>query len=438
MDVGFIFYNEENLNMKKKWIILLMIFILLLIIARVIYSAIFKNGQVEYQFVELTRGDLENTISSTGTINPVTKVEVGTQVSGILDRLYVDFNDRVRKGQLLAVLDTIPLKLAVLDAEANLQRINSQLEQAQEEYQRNQSMFEKNLISESEFLPFKITLRTQQATVKSAEVNLQRAERNLKYAVIRSPISGIVIQRNVEAGQTVAASLQAPTLFIIAGNLAQMEIHAQVDESDIGQIREGQAVRFTVSAYPTQKFTGTVRQIRLQPELVSNVVNYTVVIDASNEQNLLLPGMTATVDFIIEQKKDALLIPNTALRFQPSQQEIEKFMERKKKEFGTLPDSLRAQRTGRPGPGGMFNPQSGGNNRSVSDMKQAWFLDEDGKLTMEPIKPGISDGSKTEIVKSRHLKEGMKVINSSGKAGDSSTQPNVNLNRTFGPGPRPF
>ena len=426
--------------MKKKWIIFLVMFILLLIIARVIYSAIFKNGQVEYQFVDLTRGDLENTISSTGTINPVTKVEVGTQVSGILDRLYVDFNDRVSKGQLLAVLDTIPLKLAVLDAEANLQRINSQLEQAQEEYQRNLSMFEKNLISESVFLPFKISLRSQQASLKSAEVNLQRAERNLKYAVIRSPISGIVIQRNVEAGQTVAASLQAPTLFIIAGNLEQMEIHAQVDESDIGQIREGQSVRFTVSAYPTEKFTGTVRQIRLQPELVSNVVNYTVVIDAANEKNLLLPGMTATVDFIIEQKRDVLLIPNTALRFQPSQQEVEKFAERKKKELGTLPDSVKQQRMAQPGPGagGMFNPQQGGNNRPPSDMKQVWFLDKDGKLAMEPIKAGISDGSKTEIVRSRNLEAGMKVINGSHKAGEASTQQNVNLNRTFGPGPRPF
>jgi len=426
--------------MKKKWIIFLVMFILLLIIARVIYSAIFKNGQVEYQFVDLTRGDLENTISSTGTINPVTKVEVGTQVSGILDRLYVDFNDRVSKGQLLAVLDTIPLKLAVLDAEANLQRINSQLEQAQEEYQRNLSMFEKNLISESVFLPFKISLRSQQASLKSAEVNLQRAERNLKYAVIRSPISGIVIQRNVEAGQTVAASLQAPTLFIIAGNLEQMEIHAQVDESDIGQIREGQSVRFTVSAYPTEKFTGTVRQIRLQPELVSNVVNYTVVIDAANDKNLLLPGMTATVDFIIEQKRDVLLIPNTALRFQPSQKEIEKFAERKKKDSGTLPDSVKQQRMPQSGPGsgGMFNPQQGGNNRPPSDMKQVWFLDEDGKLAMEPIKAGISDGSKTEIVRSRNLEAGMKVINGSHKAGEASTQQNVNLNRTFGPGPRPF
>jgi HlyD family secretion protein len=414
--------------MKKKWIILLIMFILLLIIARVIYSAIFKNGQVEYQFVELTRGELENTISSTGTINPVTKVEVGTQVSGILDRLYVDFNDRVTKGQLLAVLDTIPLKLAVLDAEANLQKINSQLEQAQEEFQRNQSMFEKNLISESEFLPFKIALRTQQASVKSAEVNLQRAERNLKYAVIRSPISGIVIQRSVEAGQTVASSLQAPTLFIIAGNLSQMEIHAQVDESDIGQIKEGQEVRFTVSAYPTQKFSGVVRQIRLQPEVVSNVVNYTVVIDAANDQNLLLPGMTATVDFIIEHKNNALLVPNTALRFQPSQEEIEKFMERKKKEFAALPDSLKGQRPGQPGR----------NNQTSSDMKQVWFIDDQGKLAMEPIKTGITDGSKTEIVRSRHLKEGMKVINSSRKFGDASSQSNVNLNRPFGQGPRPF
>ncbi len=223
--------------MKKKWIVLLLVLIFVLIIGWIVYRTVVKNGQVEYQVAEVVRGDLENTISSTGTINPVIKVEVGTQVSGILDRVYVDFNDQVTKGQLLAVLDTIPLKLAVLDAEANLERILSQYEQAQEEYQRNLAMFEKKLISESDFLPYKISLKMQQAALKSAEVNLQRAKRNLKYAVIRSPINGIVIQRNVEAGQTVAASLQAPTLFIIAGDLSKMEIHAQVDESDIGQIR---------------------------------------------------------------------------------------------------------------------------------------------------------------------------------------------------------
>jgi HlyD family secretion protein len=287
-------------------------------------------------------------------------------------------------------------------------------------------------------LPFKIALKTQQASLKSAEVNLQRAERNLKYAVIRSPISGIVIQRSVEAGQTVAASLQAPTLFIIAGNLSQMQIDAQVDESDIGQIKEGQQVRFTVSAYPTQKFNGVVRQIRLQPEVVSNVVNYTVVIDAANDQNLLLPGMTATVDFIIEQKNDALLVPNTALRFQPSQEEIEKFMKRKKEELASLPDSLKGQRPRQLGTGGMVNPQSDRNDQISNDMKQVWYIDDHGKLAMEPIKTGITDGSKTEIIRSRHLKEGMKLINSSRKSGSDSDESNVNLNRTFGPRPRPF
>lgn len=422
--------------MKKKWIVLVVVLIFILIIGWIVYRTVIKNGQVEYQVAEVVRGDLENTISSTGTINPVIKVEVGTQVSGILDRVYVDFNDQVTKGQLLAVLDTIPLKLAVLDAEANLERILSQYEQAQEEYQRNLAMFEKKLISESDFLPYKISLKMQQAALKSAEVNLQRAKRNLKYAVIRSPINGIVIQRNVEAGQTVAASLQAPTLFIIAGDLSKMEIHAQVDESDIGQIREGQMVRFTVSAFPSQKFTGTVRQIRLQPELVSNVVNYTVVIDADNEQNLLIPGMTATVDFIVEQKKDVLLIPNTALRFQPPQKEIEKFRERREKELAALPDSLKNMRMNRPGAGERFGQRPNGNPRLPGDIKEVWFLDEKGRLAMEPVRIGITDGIRTEIVRSRSLKEGVKVIIGSGTPGKTSSPSNVT--RTFGPGPRPF
>lgn len=426
--------------MKKNWIVLLLILLFVLIIGWIVYRTVVKNGQVEYQVAEVVRGDLENTISSTGTINPVIKVEVGTQVSGILDRVYVDFNDQVTKGQLLAVLDTIPLKLAVLDAEANLERILSQYEQAQEEYQRNLAMYEKKLISESDFLPFKISLKMQQASLKSAEVNLQRARRNLKYAVIRSPIDGIVIQRNVEAGQTVAASLQAPTLFIIAGDLSKMEIHAQVDESDIGQIKEGQLVHFTVSAFPSQKFTGTVRQIRLQPELVSNVVNYTVVIDAANEQNLLIPGMTATVDFIVEQKKDVLLMPNTALRFQPPQKEIEKFRERREKELAALPDSLKNMQMNRLEAGQRFGRMSGqrsdGNPRLSSNIKEVWFLDEKGRLAMEPVRIGITDGTRTEIVRSRSLKEGVKVITGSGISGKTSSPSNVP--RTFGPGPRPF
>ncbi|MCK5119980.1 MAG: efflux RND transporter periplasmic adaptor subunit, partial [Candidatus Latescibacteria bacterium] len=271
------------------------------------------NGAKEegpYQFAEITRGDLENLVSSTGTLKAVSTVEIGTQVSGTIDRIDVDFNDAVRKGQVLAVLDTALLKVAVLDAQAGVARAQAQHEQARAEYERNRALFEKGHLSEKEFLPIRINVRITGAAVQSAKASLERAQINMNHATIRSPIHGTVIQRNVEPGQTVAASFSTPTLFIIAEDLSQMEIYAAVDESDIGQIKEGQSVRFEVQAYLDETFSGTVRQIRLQPAISENVVNYTVVVDAANEENLLLPGMTATVDFVVEARKAVLLIPN--------------------------------------------------------------------------------------------------------------------------------
>jgi HlyD family secretion protein len=420
--------------MKQKILFSVGIIVILIIISLIVVNALSGNHKMAYQFAEITRGNLENTISSTGTINPVSKVEVGTQVSGILDRVYVDFNDAVRKGQLLALLDTIPLKISVMDAEANVEKITAQLDQARQEYDRNFSMFEKALISDADFLPYQYNLKMQQAALKSAEVNLRRAKRNLKYAFITSPISGTVIQRNVEAGQTVAASLQAPTLFIIAENLSKMEIHAQVDESDIGQIRDGQKVRFDVTSYPDQKFTGIVRQIRLQPEVVSNVVNYTVVIDADNEQNLLLPGMTANVDFITDERENILLIPNTALRFQPPEEIQNEVRLKREKERESLPDSLRDRFRGR------MRGETGneaGTMMGSRDFRTAWYLDSDGKMAMAILQAGITDGTRTEIVRSRQLQEGMQIIVS---MGEQKVNSNTNGDRgpQFGRGPRPF
>lgn len=420
--------------MKKKILLSLLAMVILIVVFWVIISAIFNNPQVGYQFAEITRGNLENTISSTGTINPVSKVEVGTQVSGILDHVYVDFNDEVRKGQLLALLDTIPLKISVMDAEANVEKITAQLDQAQQEYDRNFSMFERALISDADFLPYQYNLKMQQATLKSAEVNLQRAKRNLKYAFIQSPINGTVIQRNVEAGQTVAASLQAPTLFIIAEDLSKMEIHAQVDESDIGQIKEKQKVRFDVTAYSDQNFSGIVRQIRLQPEIISNVVNYTAVIDASNDQNLLLPGMTANVDFVIEERNDVLVVPNTALRFQPSEEIVAEFRKRRQNERETLPDSLGERFRNRMNTGERENSRP---SRFGSDFREVWFIDQQGNLAMDMVRTGISDGKDTEIIRSSKLQEGMKVIVGRGENGNTGSSSN-NRSPQFRRGPRPF
>jgi hypothetical protein len=275
-------------------------------------------------------------------------------------------------------------------------------DQAAADHQRNLPLFQKGYLSEQEFLPLEISVRTTRASLQSAQVALERAETNLSYAVIRSPIDGTVIQRAVEQGQTVAASLQAPVLFVIAEDLSQMEIHAQVDESDIGSIREGQAVRFDVQAYPDKVFTGTVRQVRLEPTTVQNVVNYTVIVDAPNPDGLLLPGMTATIDFVIEQRKNVLLIPNAALRLQPTQEMLKELRQTTKERSESMPDSVRdqtrermAQRRASAG-GSMRNLSSVEN--SQSDVATLWFFDEKDRLNTLPVRKGITDGQLTEII----------------------------------------
>jgi HlyD family secretion protein len=415
----------------KKILYLIGVIILVVAIGLISFNAVNKKGtNGKYTFSTVTRGDLKNTVSSTGAIKAVSTVEVGTQVSGIIDRLYVDFNDQVRKGQLLAVLDTVLLKTMQMDAQANMEKARAQLEQANADYERNLPLFEKKLISEAEFLPLQIQLKTQKASLTSAKASLERAQRNLKYAFIQSPINGTVIQRNVEEGQTVAASLQAPVLFIIAEDLSKMEIHAQVDESDIGMIKAGQKVTFSVQAYPDKIFDGSVRQVRLQPTTVQNVVNYTVVIDAANNENLLLPGMTTTVDFIIDERNDVLLVPNTALRFQPSEQVMQEFLAQMKRP--SAPDSGKNKASMK----GNFPPEQDSKKSRSKDAGSVWYLDANQKPAMAHLKTGITDGKLTEVVMSRELNERMQVIigsaqNGSEKKSSSSSQ------RNFGP-PRPF
>ena len=417
-------------KMKKRRIIWGLIILVLVAFGGSILGSYFKGNKTYYKFTDITRGDLENTISSTGTLSPVTTVDVGTQVSGTIARVYVDYNDKVVKNQLLAVLDTFLLKASVLDAEAGVTKAEASLAEAQAEYDRNLSLYEKQLISEADFLPAKYTLKTKEAEMKSAETALVRARRNLGYAYIYSPIDGIVIAKDVEEGQTVAASLSTPTLFQIAQDLSHMEILAAVDESDIGMIEVGQPVRFEVQAYDDKVFEGTVRQIRLQPETVSNVVNYTVVVNAVNDENLLLPGMTATVDFITEQREDVLIVPKSALNFSPSEDEMKVFHERMRKE--------------RSGPDMTGGEAATGEERKSppgqipEDVGFLWFLDNNGLLAMEPVNIGMSDGINTEITPSRTLTEGMQVITGQTDKDNSDSDSDKKAGNMFpgGPGSR--
>lgn len=379
------------------------------------------NGKkAEYSFVNITNETIESTISSSGTLNAVTEITVGTQVSGTIQKVYVDFNQKVRKGQIIAVLDSVLLQMAVTNAEADLIKAQATYEEAQLSFKRSELLFQKSLISETDFQSVKTSLKTGEAGLMMARTSLQRALQNLSYAIIHSPIDGTVTERSVEEGQTVAASFSTPTLFTIAQDLSKMEIKATVDESDIGEIKEGQNARFTVQAYPLKTFEGRVKQVRLKPTTSSNVVNYTVVISAANDEGLLLPGMTAMVDFIVARKTDVLAVPNAALRFTPSAQDLEEAMERMRASMPPPPDSLKNSMPPPP------PPQAGSD-----EWKHLWYLDEGGHLASAPVHVGITDGSKTEISGER-FSAGMKVI------GDSETPaatPASNRSSNNGPPP---
>ncbi len=339
------------------------------------------DNQPNYLLAKVTQGELELIVSSTGTLAALETVEVGTQVSGTIATIHADYNDSVRKGQVLAVLDQALYVAQVREAEANVTKAHATLVQAEDEYRRNQPLFDKGFLSAQEFLPISTGVDTAKAALAAAEASLTRARTNLAYTVIRSPIDGTVIKRSVEAGQTVAASLNTPTLFLIARDLAHMRIEADVDESDIGRIRNGQQVRFTVQSYPGEIFTGTVSQLRLQPRTISNVVNYTVLIDAHNDRGLLLPGMTATVDFVVDRVENALLVPNAALRFQP-------------------PDETTA--AGMP-------PGADAAAKPADQSGRIFTLGQDGRLQAMSVVKGETDGVKT-VISGAGLHDGLEIV----------------------------
>lgn len=327
-----------------------------------------------YRLATVERGNIEATVSATGTLSAGTTVQVGTQASGQISAINADFNDHVKKGQLIARIDPTLQEQAVRDAEATLERSRAALTKAEQDYQREKDLYAREMVSQSDFQDSEYSYNAARADAKSAQIALDKARKNLAYTSIYAPIDGVVIERNVDVGQTVASSLQAPQLFLIANDLSRMQILAAVDESDIGQIHVGQQARFTVQAYPDVKFTGAVRQVRLQSQTIENVVNYTVVVDVQNPDGKLLPGMTATVSFITGTAKDVFKVPNAALRFHPAK-----------------------------------------NSGSV-----VWQADDNGKLTRIPVTAGITDGQQTEIV-GQGLVAGMQVVvGSQGGAGAPS------------------
>ncbi|MCU7496118.1 MAG: efflux RND transporter periplasmic adaptor subunit [Ignavibacteria bacterium] len=387
----------------------------LLIIAAVSYYlfASGKNDKNSYKFVKIEKGSIESLVSSTGVLNPVVTVQVGSQVSGTIARIFTDFNHKVKKGELIALIDTTFLSASVRDAQSSLDKAQAQFTQAGKDLERIKVMVQKNLAAQTDLETAEYNYAVAKAGVKSAQASLDRAKINLRYAKITAPISGTVIARNVDVGQTVAASLQAPTLFLIANDLSQMQIIANVDESDIGQIKVGQNVTFTVQAYPDKTFEGLVQQIRLQPTTIQNVVNYSVVINVSNNEGYLMPGMTATINFQIAHADNVLKVPNAALRMRPTPEMIAQA----KSSPGRNAESNRRDSSAQAGSQNLATQNTGPQNKSGQALFQGqrknsallWFIDERGKLQALRVRTGLSDGQFTEV-SSDKIHEGMDVV----------------------------
>ena len=299
---------------KKRLIIWGIIGIVLVLLVIFMMMGKGKHGGVMLETDPARIDSIEITVTATGEIQPVYKVEVGTQVSGIVEKLYVDYNSHVKKGDLLAELDRSTLQEQVNQAQANLSNAQSTMTLSEQNYQRIKALYDNKAATQASFEEASNQYIQAKNQVTTAKSDLQRAQVNLSYSRIYSPIDGIVLSKSVEQGQTVASSFSTPTIFTIANNLQQMQVEADVDEADIGQVKEGQLVTFTVDAYPNDIFTGTVKQIRLEPTVTSNVVTYTVIIDAPNPEEKLMPGMTASVSIVIE-KQTGVTIPMESLYY---------------------------------------------------------------------------------------------------------------------------
>lgn len=348
-----------------------------------------------YRVQEVAKGDVTQTVSANGTLNPVTLVNVGTQVSGTVRKLYVDFNDKVEKGQPLLELDQSLLAAQARQSQANVANIAASLDLARANEARMKALLEKEYVSRQDYDQALQARKSAEAQLAQARAAADKDRVNLNYTVITSPVSGVVVDRVVDLGQTVAASFQTPVLIKIAQDLSKMAIDTSFAEADIGSIREGQKVRFTVDAFPNRSFQGAVQQIRLNPTNQQNVVTYNVRVAVDNPDQILLPGMTAYVNIAVARRSDVLVVPNAALRFKPSEPKEKKDADRA------------AERPAGPG-GGAPGAEGGGRKKRDTASGTVQVL-ENGELKAIPVQLGITDNRNTEVV-GGDLKPGDKVV----------------------------
>ncbi|MDE6439894.1 MAG: efflux RND transporter periplasmic adaptor subunit [Bacteroidales bacterium] len=323
-----------------------------------------RRGQAVLETARIERGHMENSVTATGTVEPITQVEVGTQVSGIIDKIFVDYNSRVTANQVIAELDKTVLEQELNSALSDLNSTKNEFEYQEKNFKRTKSLYEKNMISQSSYDEAVYNYNRSKNSYDKAKASYKKAQTNLGYATIYSPIDGVVVSRSVDVGQTVAASFSTPTLFTIANNLVDMQVIADVDEADIGQVAEGMAVQFTVDAFPDDIFHGEVISVRIEPITTNNVVTYEVVINAPNPQEKLKPGMTANVSIYAMRKNGVLLLPLKATRFRPPAM-----------------DKPRPER-----------PEGG------DSLKTVWVKNAAGEPEMRQVKTGASDGIYYEIL----------------------------------------
>lgn len=355
---------------RRRWWLLAL---LLIAIGVGSWAALRKpvNPEDRWRTVTVERGSIRQVVAATGTLQPISQVNVGTQVSGTVARVFVDFNQSVKAGQVLAEMDPALFRSAVKQAEASVASATAQLALARSTEERNRSLVQQQFIAQQALEASTQQREAALAGLQLARAQLERAQTDLANSVIRAPVDGVVVDRKVDVGQTVAASFQTPNLFVIARDLSRMEIHTSVSEADVGNIREAMPVQFRVDAQVDKRFDGKVRQIRLNPKSEQGVVTYNVVIDADNAERLLLPGMTARVDIVAAQKDDVLRVPNAALRFRPTEPLDGKKADEARRD--EVKKAVEADRTPRV------------------------YRLRDGQVAPVEVKPGISDGRVSEV-----------------------------------------
>lgn len=388
--------------MKKKHISKLVIAVVVIIAAAVAFFLLSnRKGEEKISFTtaKVTKVNIQNSITATGSIEPVTSVTVGTQVSGIVSKLYVDYNSVVKKGQVIAELDKTNLISTLNTAKATLQNAQSTLDYQKSNYSRYATLYKKGLVSADDFESARLSYQQAKEQVASAQEEVNRAQTNLGYATITSPIDGIVLSKSVEEGQTVAASFSTPELFTIAKDLTQMEVVADVDEADIGDVKEGQRVTFTVDAYPDDTFNGSVKQVRQEATTDNNVVTYEVVINAPNADLKLKPGLTANVTIYTAEKTGVTSVPSKALRFTPTKETV-----------------------------GNYKIQDVANAKN-----KVWTL-EGNKIVAHKVSIGMTDGTNTQILNGISL--GTSVVTGIEEVKTEETTSSNDEQSPLAPGPK--